>query len=166
MTQHFARPMQSNHTVPGWHGQPVALRIRKPGRGSAGDGWVVAAKVTFFASDRTPVLAVAWRNQRGCESWVSVHRLVLDYAKGGGCQNLYIRDDKRQLMARLPLALVRQGRLRSDGEYYVSLADFESIPWREWHWAGQVVDLAEPPPIPAQPEPKQPGLPGLAEALR
>src|SRR5262249_15121798 len=115
--------------------------------------------------DAEPILAVVWRSQRGTEHVVSVPVAVVDYAERAGARFLFVRDDRRKLLARLPLAKVRAGWLRPDGELYVPLGVFDSVPWRGWRSAETTVDLETPTPAP-QARAKQPALPGFAEALR
>jgi hypothetical protein len=143
--------------------QPIGFRIPKPGRGSAGDGFVTACKLTFL--DRQPILGIVWRNQRGTSRCVSVPAAIVDLCQAAGVRWFYLRHDQRGLMWRCPLALVRRGWLKSDGELYVRLADLESCLWRHWAFAARLVD------VPAflestSTKAKQPVLPGFAEAMR
>jgi hypothetical protein len=143
--------------------QPVGFRIRKDGRGSAGDGYVTACKLTYLEGQ--PILGIAWRNQRGTAAYVSVPAAIVDLCQEAGVRWLYLRHDRRMLMWRYPLHQVRHGWLKSDGELYVRIADLESCLWRHWAFAAHLVE------VPAFSEStsttaKQFALPGFAEALR
>lgn len=121
--------------------QPVALAICKPGRGSGGDGWCTVAKVTLL--DGRPVLAVAWRSQRGTEQAVSMPEMVLEYARQAGCKHFYLRDDRTRRMWTCSLDTFRRGRLQADGERYIPLTWLHETPWRDWPYAEQVVRLGD-----------------------
>jgi hypothetical protein len=160
--------LESASSLPRW---PIALRVRKPGRGSAGDGWVTVAKLTSFVGDTQPILAIAWKEQRGTSRKVSVPAIVLDFAERAGARFLYLADFQRALMARMPVSQVRRGLLQADGEFYVDIADLESVAFRKWLYAAETKDLDRPGKLggesrimPGRTE--QPGLPGFGVACR
>jgi len=114
---------------------PVALAVRKHGR------WCVVAKVSTFIGSNEPILAVAWRNQRGTEAAVSLPVDVIKYAERAGVVNFYLRNDKTMEMLTCPLATFNRGRLAADGERYIPFSWLRSVPWRDWQFATQVVHI-------------------------
>jgi hypothetical protein len=122
---------------------PVALAIYKPGRGSSGDGWVVVAKITHYYGSSEPILATAWRNQRGTVKAISLPQSVLDYAEAAGVRRFCLRDDRRMVVYGCTLATFRRGRLRADGERYLPLDWLRPEPWRDWAFAERVIRLAK-----------------------
>ncbi len=123
---------------------PVALAVKKPGRGSARDGSVIVAKVTAFEGETEPILAVAWRSQRGTTAAISVPVVVVDFARRAGVERFYLRDDRRRLAWTCSLDLFNRGRLQADGERYLPLSWLKPVPWREWAYAERVVRLENP----------------------
>ncbi len=140
--------LRAEETEPRPGFRPVALAVRKPGRGTAGDGWCVVAKIVPLAG--RPTLAVAWRNQKGTEKAISLPTAVLDYAACAGCNTFILRDDRRRLAWTCELATFGRGSLRSDGERYVPLTWLTAAPWQAWPFASEVVRLAEPQPAAEQ----------------
>ena len=118
---------------------PVALAVRKHGR------WCIVAKITRFIGDSAPILAVAWRNQRGTEAAISLPVAVIEYAERVGAANFYLRDDKTMRMYTCPLATFNRGRLAADGERYAPISWLRSVPWRNWQFATQTIHLLDQP---------------------
>ena len=121
--------------------EPVALAVRKPGRGSADDGWCIVAKVTAFGRGGEPILATVWRSQRGTRAAISLPTTVLEYARQAGVKAFYLRDDRAMRMWTCPLERFGKGKLRPDGERYLPLAWLEPTEWRDWLYAERVVRL-------------------------
>lgn len=120
---------------------PIALTWRKPGRGR--HGRCVGAKITFFVGSRTPILATAWRSQSGTSEWISVPQAAIRFAEQAGATEYYLRDDRRMLMWRIPLQeLKRTGVLKRDGERYFMIRHMEPVPWREWLYAVDELDMS------------------------
>lgn len=120
---------------------PMALAVYKRER------WCIVAKLTTFTGDRQPILAVAWRRQRGTEKAISLPVAVIEYAKQRGVTRFFLRDDRRMSMLTCDLAAFERGSLRSDGERYVPLSWLQSVPWREWAFAKTTLRLAQPEPL-------------------
>ena len=147
------------HCTPAaWDGQPIALAVRKPGRGADPDGWCVVAKLTCFLHSDEPILAVAWQSQHGTSRAISLPEAVLAYAEAAGATDFFLQDRRRRLMWTTPLATFHRGKLQPDGERYVPLDWLELMPYREWHFAELVLRLA-PPPCPRR-GPAEPTPPG------
>ena len=121
--------------------EPVAYRVRKPGRGG---GWPIVAKLTYFEGGQGPILGTVWRNQSGTSTALSLPRQVLLDAQRRGAVQFYLRDDNRHLMWRYPLIEFLRGRLQSDGEHYILISWMESVPWRAWAYAEAEMCFGEP----------------------
>ena len=118
---------------------PVALAVRKHGR------WCVVAKVTHFIGDSEPILAVAWRNQPGTLSAISLPVSVITHAQNTGVRRFFLRDDRRMAMFTGPLSLFEKGRLGADSERYIPIKWLQPVRWRDWVFAGQIIRLVDSP---------------------
>lgn len=128
------------------HCIPVALAVSKRGRRC------VVAKLTRFIGDHELVLAVAWRSQQGTKAAISMPVAVLDYARQRGVTRFYLRDDRRMQMRGCDLATFERGQLRADGERYIPLSWLQPVPWRQWAYAKQIVELTGPEPVTVVPQ--------------
>jgi len=114
----------------------VALQIRKRGR------WLTVAKVVPL--DGEPVLAVAWRNQKGTSRAVSLPLVAVSYAEAHGARSFVLRDDRLGVARSITLAdMRRKGWIGADGELYIKLADMTPCPWRPWAYATETVRLGD-----------------------
>ena len=114
---------------------PVALAVQKRGR------WCVVAKVTVFTGSHEPILAVAWRGQRGTTAAVSLPISVIEFAERAGVVEFFLRNDRLLKMLACPLATFHRGRLAADGERYVPISWLRPVPWRDWVFAKQTICL-------------------------
>jgi len=114
---------------------PVALAVHKGGRRR------IVAKVTCFVGDSEPILAVAWRGQRGTTAAISLPTSVIEYAKRVGATNFFLRDDRQMTMFTGPLGIFEKGRLGADSERYIPIKWLQPAPWRDWAFAKQIVCL-------------------------
>ena len=128
--------------------QPVALAVKKPGRGTSGDGWVVVGAITWFTNGEGPILRTTWRSQRGTTAAISMPTVVLDYARRARVKRFYLRDDRRHQAWACSLDLFDRGRLQVDGERYIPLSWLSPCQWREWPYAERVIKLENPKPEP------------------
>lgn len=127
--------------------EPVALAVRKAGRGSVGDGWPIVAAVTHFHGETEPVLKMCWKTQHGTSKAISLPRCVLTYAETSGVKFFFLRDDRRRLMWTCPLEAFNRGRLGRDGERYVPLERLELVPYRGWDYATTTIYLVDEPAV-------------------
>ena len=127
------------------HFIPTALAMQKRGREC------VVAKLTTFEGSSEPILAVAWRGQRGTEKAISMPVAALEYARQRGATQFYLRDDRAMTMLTCDLATFDRGLLRSDGERYVPLSWLRPAPWRQWAYAEEVLHLEAPGQPPSAP---------------
>jgi len=118
---------------------PVALAVRKHGR------WCIVAKITRFIGDSAPILAVAWRNQRGTEAAISLPVAAIEYAKRVGVTNFFLRDDRQMTMFTGPLGIFEKGRLGADSERYIPITWLQPVHWRDWQFATQVIHIVDLP---------------------
>jgi len=118
---------------------PVALAVQKRGRRC------IVAKITRFIGDSAPILAVAWRGQRGTEAAISLPVAVIEYAKRVGVTNFFLRDDRQMAMFTVPLGIFEKGRLGADSERYIPISWLRPVRWRNWQFATQVVHIADLP---------------------
>lgn len=119
-----------------------ALQVYKGGR------WCTVAKLTHFTGTSDPILAVCWRKQKGTRRAISLPPAVLDYAERHGASSFYLRDDRRSRMYTCALSLFRTaGWWGRDGELYLRLSDLQPVPWREWEYAEQGIQLEHTLPL-------------------
>jgi len=124
------------------HFIPTALAMQKRGREC------IIAKLTAFEGSSEPILAVAWRGQRGTEKAISMPVAALEYARQRGATQFYLRDDRAMTMLTCDLATFDRGRLQADGERYIPLSWLQPAAWRPWTFAEKTVHL-EPPEQPS-----------------
>jgi hypothetical protein len=121
--------------------QAVAYKIYKRGR------WLVVGKLTHFLGDNELILAVAWRNQHGTSTAISLPRAVLLDAKRQGAEWFYLRDDNKMHMYSIRIDDFLRGRLHADGEHYVLISQMQPVPWRPWVYAETEVYVDEQPAV-------------------
>ena len=126
------------------HCTPVALTMQKHGR------VCVVAKLTYFIGEREPILAVAWRGQRGTKAAISMPAVALEYARRHGVTRFYLRDDRTMRMWTCDLTAFERGKLQPDGERYIPLSWLQPVSWRAWAYAKTIVRLAAPEPVAAE----------------
>jgi len=138
----------------------VTLQVQKRHR------LVTIGKLVRARPLRELVLAMPYRNRRTVTT-VSIPPAVLRYAQAHGAKFWIVRFDEAGICYSLPLAdVTRAGWLKpSDGmpEYFVSLENFERIPYQDWPFVERsvLIDTAAhgpcDPPEGSSSEPRQLG---------
>jgi hypothetical protein len=123
---------------------PAAFVKHKPQRRRL----CTVAKITFFAADvqrRRPILAVAWRNQRGTRTKISIPVEVLRIAEQLGVQDIYLRRDKPlKWMRRISLQEFQHRAFynKHDGEKYIDIEAMRPVAWADWLFAEDEVEIS------------------------
>jgi hypothetical protein len=128
---------------------PIAfVKVKRGGRRCT------VCKLTFFKDDLThsrPVLAIAWKEQRGTREYISIPREVVKFAEKFGVQDVYLRSDKAhdRWMRCISLREFQHKRIfnKHDSELYIKISEMRPVAWRDWLFAEDEIEIAEETPV-------------------
>jgi hypothetical protein len=114
-----------------------------------GERRCTVCKITFFKDDidhAQPVLAIAWKEQQGTREYISIPREVVKLAEQLGVQDVYLRSDKEhdRWMRHISLREFQHKRIfnKHDSELYIKIGEMRPVPWRDWLFAEDEVEIA------------------------